>query len=269
MLYQLVLLVFFNEPFSILKSTLIPGALYVLVFQTLVQATFFSLLLFFWLVLIHSLSENEHVNIDERRFYIPKKILCGGLWAALSLFMDYVNTQTGGNPSFLWSDDIHASYYQVLEAVTIGILILYSSYFALIAYISFFHSATLRDMKHSYKVTMIMTIAVIASCTILMLWQASTSVVDYNQRSTLYVALLALLNIYLYVTAYIYSPAMDSLEDIQLKHARKEHEHIMNQFYEQELPDITNRTLETHQDAHTSVVVSAGAVAELVKQGNG
>jgi len=40
---------------------------------------------------------------------------------------------------------------------------------------------------------------------------------------------------------------MESLEDIQLKHARKEHEHIMNQFYEQELPDITHRTLETEQ----------------------
>ena len=38
---------------------------------------------------------------------------------------------------------------------------------------------------------------------------------------------------------------MDSLDDIQFKEARREHEHIMNQFYEQELPDIKAAQKET------------------------
>jgi hypothetical protein len=47
------------------------------------------------------------------------------------------------------------------------------------------------------------------------------------------------MNIYMFIIAYLYSPSVDSLEDLQFKQTRKEHEHIMNQFYEQELPDIS------------------------------
>lgn len=122
----------------------------------------------------------------------------------------------------------------------IGILVLYASYFALVAYISFFQSASFKDMKHSYKVSMIMTLAVIFACAVV--FGLISEGTDLNSRATLNVALTALMNLYLYLIAYLYSPAMESLEDIQLKHARKEHEHIMNQFYEQELPDITHRT---------------------------
>lgn len=50
---------------------------------------------------------------------------------------------------------------------------------------------------------------------------------------------MALFNIYMYIIAYLYSPSVESLEDLQFKQARKEHEHIINQFYEQELPDIS------------------------------
>ena len=112
----------------------------------------------------------------------------------------------------------------------IGILVLYATYFALVAYISFFQSATLKDMKHSYKVSMIMTLAVIASFAGLLVWMSSES--DINAKATANIAVIGLLNIYIYLIAYLYSPALESLEDIQLKHARKEHEHIMNQFYE-------------------------------------
>lgn len=45
----------------------------------------------------------------------------------------------------------------------------------------------------------------------------------------------------MWLVAFLYSPAVDSLEDLQFKQARKEHEHIMNQFYEQELPDISSQ----------------------------
>jgi hypothetical protein len=55
----------------------------------------------------------------------------------------------------------------------------------------------------------------------------------------MFVAYISLFNIYMYIIAYLYSPSVDCLEDLQFKQARKEHEHIINQFYEQELPDIS------------------------------
>lgn len=90
-------------------------------------------------------------------------------------------------------------------------------------------------MKKSYKFTLILTFAVILTFILLMMLQGG---VTEQHNTTLYVAFLALVNVYLWLCAYLYSPAVDSLDDIQFKEARREHEHIMNQFYEQELPDI-------------------------------
>jgi hypothetical protein len=63
-----------------------------------------------------------------------------------------------------------------------------------------------------------------------------------TKKATLHVAFTGIFNVYMWLVAFLYSPALDSLEDLQFKQARKEHEHIMNQFYEQELPDITHRS---------------------------
>ena len=70
--------------------------------------------------------------------------------------------------------------------------------------------------------------------------------------------------------AYLYSPSVDSLEDLQFKQARKEHEHIMNQFYEQELPDITNHTTDAAEDSTERL--TAGRSKEktgIMVKGNG
>lgn len=48
----------------------------------------------------------------------------------------------------------------------------------------------------------------------------------------MFVAFYSMFNIYMYIIAYLYSPSVDSLEDLQFKQNRIEHEHIMNQFYE-------------------------------------
>ena len=55
----------------------------------------------------------------------------------------------------------------------------------------------------------------------------------------MFVAFYSMFNIYMYIISYLYTPAVDGLEDLQTKQTRKEHEHNMNQFYEQELPDIS------------------------------
>ena len=68
-------------------------------------------------------------------------------------------------------------------------------------------------------------------------------------RPTLSVAFNSILNLYIYVIAYLYSPSIESLEDLQFKQARKEHEQIMSSFYEQELPDITKE----HNDTETEI----------------
>ena len=81
-----------------------------------------------------------------------------------------------------------------------------------------------------------------------------------DESSPLFIAFLSLLNLYLYLIAYLYAPSVDGLADLQFKQARKEHEHIMNQFYEQELPDITRETIP--EGADKGVTVTEGPVKQ-------
>ncbi len=69
-----------------------------------------------------------------------------------------------------------------------------------------------------------MTLVVIAgSITLLLIQQYH---LDNNE--ILQVSFDSLVNVYMWTVAYLYSPAVDSLQDIQYKEARREHEHIMN-----------------------------------------
>jgi hypothetical protein len=120
------------------------------------------------------------------------------------------------------------------------VFFLYACYFIIIAYASL-SQGTFKDMKKSYQFSLVMTLVVIAGFLALLTIQQY----DLDNNETLYISFITLVNVYMWTVAYLYSPAVDSLQDIQYKEARREHEHIMNQFYEQELPDISGRSEST------------------------
>jgi len=51
---------------------------------------------------------------------------------------------------------------------------------------------------------------------------------DTQNDTSLFVAAYGLFNIYMYIIAYLYSPSVEGLEDLQYNKHRKEHEHIMS-----------------------------------------
>jgi hypothetical protein len=69
-----------------------------------------------------------------------------------------------------------------------------------------------------------MTLVVIAGFITLLLIQQY----HLDNNEILQVSFVSLVNVYMWTVAYLYSPAVDSLQDIQYKEARREHEHIMN-----------------------------------------
>jgi heme/copper-type cytochrome/quinol oxidase subunit 2 len=188
------------------------------------------------------------MTVNERKFYFPKLVLTGGIWVCLVLTLGFISLKEANDPSFSWKEDIESSFFSALQMLFIILIGLYASYFVLVAYVSFFQANTFRDMKHSYKISLLLTFGVIAACITLLIANAYTT--HQHEGLLKYVSFTALLNLYIWLVAYLYSPAVDSLEDIQFKQARKEHEHIMNQFYEQELPDISrnNETMQTQEE---------------------
>lgn len=129
------------------------------------------------------------------------------IWIALVLSISYVNIKQTTDPSFSWSNEL-GSFYSLMHLISILLFVLYSSYFVLVAYISFFQGS-LRDMKHSYKISLLLTFSVIILFLVLTLLQAYSS--DLSVSPSLHVAFLSLVNFYMYLIAYLYSPSVESL----------------------------------------------------------
>lgn len=84
---MLIGLFFFDDPLYIIKW-IFPFRLYN-IFYAIGEATFIAMLLFFWLILVHSISANEVLNVDEKRFFLPKIIICGAIWITLLISFCY------------------------------------------------------------------------------------------------------------------------------------------------------------------------------------
>ena len=173
----LALLILFNEPFSGIRN-IFPFKVYY-VMQALTQSTFIAMILFFWLVIVHSISSNEVISIDSRRFYLPKIIISLAIWLILTLSMSYVNLKAVGDPSFNWRDDL-GSFYSTIQILSVILFLLYSSYFLIVAYVAFFQ---LTEMKKSYKFSLFLTFGVIFASIILILCEGySVSSNDSKQQ---------------------------------------------------------------------------------------
>jgi hypothetical protein len=119
--------------------------------------------------------------------------------------------------SFYWKDEM-GSLYSTLSIVSIVLLLMYSSYFVIIAYVAFFQ---ISDMKKSYKFSLYMTFTVIGLSIVIMMLNGYSNHNDskynlplLNCLAVLYVAMYSLFNIYMYIISYLYSPFFDGLDDI-------------------------------------------------------
>ena len=70
------------------------------------------------------------------RFYMPKMVLCGLIWIALTASIGYINYWEVTDPSFSWRDDLDGTFHSVIQAISVLLFVLYSSYFVIVAYSS-------------------------------------------------------------------------------------------------------------------------------------
>ena len=72
----------------------------------------------------------------------------------------------------------------------------------------------MNEIKKSYRFVLIMTIIVIVVSISIILSNGYSS---SQNDSTMFVAIYSLFNIYLYVISFLYSPSLESLEELQFK----------------------------------------------------
>lgn len=77
------------------------------------------------------------MNVDERRFFLPKIVLCTLMWFILLISLSYFSIKTSTDPSFHWRHD-QGTFYQAIQFLTILLVLIYAGYFIMIAYMGLY-----------------------------------------------------------------------------------------------------------------------------------
>lgn len=212
----LPLLLFFNDPIfplMFLSSSWIPGML-----DAVLQATFLSALLLFWLCVYHGLRQNERRWVA---FYTPKLVLVGLLWLGAIVMASWQKCNELHDPTYNHREDAadYDSYKALLMTVAGGYAV-YLAFLVLRAHADL-GAMPFFDMRLRF-LTIFMTVVVAVTLTLAgMRYGAGTLEDDFvSQLSTTYTSsahfmcLYGLLNFYTFTMAYVYSPAQMHPQDL-------------------------------------------------------
>lgn len=238
LLYLLILLFFFNEPFYVLFGLSNNRAINV--FNTLIQSSFLAMLLHFWTYLIDTISQDEVIRLNPIKFGCPKITLALLLWIFLTISMISVRFKEANNPLIYWNLATKDSSMIIFSAVLLLLLVIYCLYLVIITYIS---CSSIKRMKENYKYLLCTTYGVIA------IWVGCLGLVgieNYVSSSTTILKILSLkglFNLYIYLLAYLLAPT-----SYKTSRFRSPHDQIISDLYEQELPEMP--TMRDDDEAH-------------------
>ncbi|MCL4134226.1 UNVERIFIED_CONTAM: hypothetical protein GTU68_021034, partial [Idotea baltica] len=205
----LPLLLLYNDPvfpLTFLMDSWIPAFL-----DTVFQATFLCALLLFWLCIYHGLRQNERKFVH---FYLPKLLIVGWMWLCSVVMATTQKYNELKDPLYSTvTVTNHFHNFKVLFFIAGSIYILYLVYLIITAY-SELRSMPYFDVRLKF-VTILMFVVLCISLTITVLRFGVGALEDnfVSQLSTTYsssaefLAFYGLLNIYLFTSAYVYSPS--------------------------------------------------------------
>jgi len=179
--------------------------------QSLFESAFIAMLMFFWLLLMHSMAILDNViSIEDRSFFMPKVGVCGAYWVYLMLMRVQVYVLYAQNPFFDQFVATHINVlYMYIQAVGVIILTAYSLYFIIITVKAL---KTIRTLKKSYRYAMGLTMFTMAFSAAIMLQNGQAS---QRMDPPLFLGLLTLFNLYIQVAAFFYSPCIGIVSNDQ------------------------------------------------------
>lgn len=214
----LVLLMFFNNPafsHTIMTSNPLPGA-----FDAICQTTFMFALLLFWLCIFHGLRQIER---PIYRFYLPKLLLVGTMWFSAMTLVVLQEINEMRDPSFSYQlNTAHFQNFQLYFSSMLAVYVLYMIYLALRAFGELramnFLDARLKFHAASLSVVLFLTMSIMAG-------RYGRGLLEDNLVAKMYtsytsegqfLAFYTVLNCYVYVLAYAYSPTSAQLKQNDL-----------------------------------------------------
>ncbi|KAL5010749.1 hypothetical protein ScPMuIL_013054 [Solemya velum] len=215
----LPLLLLYNDPIfplTFLVDSWVPG-----MFDGVFQATFLCGLLLFWLCIYHGVRQT---NRRFGSFYLPKLIVVGLIWitaVTLASWQEYNELQ---DPTYYYRlDASNFIGFKIFFFVVGGIYLLYLLYLLIRAYAEL-RSMPYFDLRLKFM-TALMLIVLSISIAITFLRFGGTALQDnfvaelatHYQNSAEFVSFYALLNLYMYTMAFVYSPSKNALFETHFK----------------------------------------------------
>ena len=204
----LPLLLNFNNP--LFSLTLTSSSLFSPLIDAFFQISFLMALLLFWLCIFHSLRQTER---GLYTFYMGKFILVGLLWFTAMTMTVLEETNQLRDPSF--SYQLNTAHYKNFQRCFVGILAIYIVYLVYLALRAFgelrsmnFLDARLKFHSASLIVVLFLTLSIVFN-------RYGYGVLEDNFVARIYtsynsegqfLALYTVLNCYIYVLAYVYTP---------------------------------------------------------------
>ena len=214
----LILLLFFDNPsfsHTIMTSNPLSGVL-----DALFQGTFLFALLLFWICLFHGLRQTER---HLYQFYLPKLVLVGTMWFSGVTMAVLQETNEMRDPSYSFQlNTAHYQNFQLYFTAVLAVYVLYIAYLALRAFGELrsmnFLDSRLKFHSASLTVVLTLTLTILAS-------RYGKGILEDNFVARLYtsydsegqfLAFYTVLNCYVYVLAYVYSPTSTQLKENHL-----------------------------------------------------
>ena len=202
------------------------------------QASFIVSLLRFWSYLIDSISQEDVIQESSLKYDIPKSIFYIVLYVTLFYVMITTRLKESDDPLYYWNNNEASLKTRIL-------VILLFMYLGRVTYKT---AKTFGGLKKNYKIIIFSTLTVIYilfGCFTIVGIQAYVS----NSTSVLRImSIEGLINLYIYLL-YLFSPcSLTSRMQNRRPAGNNEHRQIINQLYEQELPEMP--TMRDEDDHH-------------------
>ena len=191
----------FNDPlciFFMAKKNIIYAF-----YQSIVESTFIGLIYFFWLLLLHSIAQQDNIiTIGRKQFYIPKATVCGALWVYLVAMRLYVYIQYSQDPFF----DIFVAagrfgdFFSFLQTFGTIVICMYLVYFLMILSKAM---SVIKHLKKTYRYALALTLFCLFLSLALLYFNGQAS---QRMDPPLYLSLLALYNYYVIIIGFMYAP---------------------------------------------------------------
>ena len=160
-------LILFNDPFCVFDNGTKSFLWYELI-QSALESAFIAMLMFFWLLLLHSIASQDNIiTIAPQNFFYPKIGICTLYFIYLFTMRLYLHIMYSQNPFFdLVTEQNLSMFYSMTYSFGIVLLSLYIIYLICITYKAL---NVIRFLKKSYRYAIGSTIFVMSVSSVLML----------------------------------------------------------------------------------------------------